>query len=66
MLREGYLTKMPRNPFNDLDTFNVIRNGQVFPVEPTGQYGWVYKPQTKTMKLDWIGTDKKGVSYYDY
>ena len=66
MLREGYLTKMPRNPFNDLDTFNVIRDDQVFPAEPTGQYGWVYMPQTKTMKLDWPGTDRKGTAYYDY
>ncbi|MGA1979511.1 MAG: hypothetical protein ABSG99_02950 [Sedimentisphaerales bacterium] len=44
----------------------MIANGVSFPAAPTGQYGWVYQPQTKTIKLDWSGTDKDGVSYYDY
>jgi len=66
MLRENYLTAIPKNTFNNLDTLNMIPNDAAFPPQPTGQYGWVYQPQTKTIKLDWPGTDKDGVRYYDY
>jgi prepilin-type N-terminal cleavage/methylation domain-containing protein len=65
-LRPNYLKTFPENPFNDKVTLLMIANGVSFPPEPTGQYGWVYQPQTKTIKLDWPGTDKNGVRYYDY
>jgi len=65
-MRGNYLNALPENPFNNKTTFLMIANGVSFPAAPTGQYGWVYQPQTKTIKLDWSGTDKDGVSYYDY
>jgi prepilin-type N-terminal cleavage/methylation domain-containing protein len=65
-VRGNYLNALPENPFNNKTTFLMIANGSSFPAAPTGQYGWVYQPQTKTIKLDWPGTDKDGVSYYDY
>jgi general secretion pathway protein G len=65
-MRRGYLNALPENPFNNKKTFLMIANGKSFPAEPTGGYGWVYQPQTKTIKLDWPGTDTEGVSYYDY
>jgi len=65
-LRENYLNALPENPFNNKTTLLMIANDEPFPAEPTGEYGWVYQPQTKTIKLDWPGTDKNGVSYYDY
>jgi prepilin-type N-terminal cleavage/methylation domain-containing protein len=65
-LRPKYLKTLPGNPFNGKATPLMIADGVPFPSEPTGQYGWVYQPQTKTIKLDWLGTDKDGVSYYDY
>ena len=37
-----------------------------FPSEATGEYGWVYQAQTRTIRLDWPGTDTKGRPYYDY
>lgn len=61
-----YLRTFPENPFNDKVTVRMIANDVSFPPAPTGQDGWVYQPQTKTIKLDWSGTDKDGVSYYDY
>jgi prepilin-type N-terminal cleavage/methylation domain-containing protein len=61
-----YLRKMPKNPFNNLDTMKVLANGQAFPAEATGESGWVYKPATKTIRLDWPGTDDSGLRYYDY
>jgi hypothetical protein len=44
----------------------MVSNNQPFPETPTGDYGWVYQPQTKTIKIDWPGTDKDGIPYYDY
>ncbi|MHC4676800.1 MAG: type IV pilin protein [Planctomycetota bacterium] len=67
MLRnDKYLSAMPENPFNNKATLQMIANDVIFPAEPTGEYGWVYQPQSKTIKLDWTGTDKDGTSYYDY
>ncbi len=60
------LRKMPTNLFNDLDTMCVIENGATFPAEATGAYGWIYQPVTKTIRLDWPGSDKNGVRYFDY
>jgi prepilin-type N-terminal cleavage/methylation domain-containing protein len=65
-LRPKYVKTLPGNPFNGKATVRMIANDVSFPPQPTGQYGWVYQPQTKTIKLDWPGTDKDGVSYYDY
>ena len=62
-----YLKQLPKNPFNDLDQqMLLIQNGESFPEEPTGQYSWIYKPQTREIRIDWPGTDKDGVRYYDY
>ena len=62
----NYLLKMPDNPFNNLDTMLVIPNGGTLPSQATGQYGWIYQPAVMTIKLDWTGTDKDGIRYYDY
>ena len=63
-----YLSNAPVNPFNEITTISIIPNSTDFPTEPTMtfMYGWVYKPATKTIKLNWSGTDSKGTSYYEY
>lgn len=61
-----YMSEMPINPFNELETIRMIGNSGTFPAAPTGQYGWVYQPATKTIRLDWSGTDKHGQDYFDY
>jgi len=66
MLRENYLNTLPENPFNNKTTLRMIANDESFPAEPTGEYGWVYQPRTKNIKLDWPGTDLAGTPYYDY
>ena len=66
MLRDGYLTTKVQNPFNGLTTIKMVKNSEVFPAVATGQYGWVYKPQTKTIKLDWPNTDSQDALYFDY
>jgi general secretion pathway protein G len=61
-----YLSEMPANPFNDSKTVNMLGNTESFPSGPTGTFGWIYKPATKTIKLNWAGTDSAGVAYFDY
>jgi type II secretion system protein G len=63
----GYISEMPENPFNRLTNVQMIPDGQDnFPAAPTGAYGWIYKPQTREIRLDWPGTDSAGVAYFDY
>lgn len=62
----NYLSEIPANPFNDLATIHMIQNSESFPGAPTGEYGWIYKPATKQFRIDWPGTDKKGLPYYNY
>ena len=62
----SYLSKMPENPFNGLSRMRVLGDEEALPTEATGEYGWVYKPATKDIRIDWPGTDSQGVSYYDY
>jgi len=67
MIVDGrYLSEMPENPFNNLDTVKIISNAATFPATALGGSGWVYQPATKTIKLDWPGADKKGISYFEY
>ena len=65
---EKYLSKLPENPFNGEIVVKMVGNADVFPTEPveTYAYGWVYQPATKTIKLNWEGTDTAGVAYFDY
>jgi len=66
----NYLPDFPENPFNNYKLVNVVQNNQDFPTEPTGPeappFGWVYKAATKTIRLNYEGTDKNGVRYFDY
>lgn len=61
-----YFAKIPLNPFNKLDTIKMIGNNEALPAEATGNFGWIYKPATETIRLDWPGVDKDGIRYYDY
>ena len=64
----NYLSKMPENPFNGKTVIKMIDNDEDFPTEPviTNLYGWIYKPATKTIKLDWPGIDSAGTPYFGY
>ena len=61
-----YMKNIPENPFNSKNVPLMLHNAQDFPQQATGDTGWIYKPATKTIKLNWPGTDKNGVRYYDY
>lgn len=67
VLAGDYLPKLPENPFNGEILVKMIGNAEDFPTEPVEPYnGWVYQPATKTIKLNWEGTDTAGVAYFDY
>ncbi len=68
VLRDHYLSEVPENPFSNKTEIKFIGDYEDFPTEPfmTFFYGWVYKPATKEIRLNWPGTDSAGVSYFDY
>ena len=67
MIRAGILD-FPVNPFNDKDEVLIIDNEAAFPIEPkqTKTYGWIYQPSNKTIRINWLGSDKSGLAYFDY
>lgn len=68
---ENRLSSMPKNPFNGIRTMKMINNTEPFPTEPTGPagldtWGWIYKPATREIRLNWPGNDSQGVPYFEY
>ena len=63
---ETYMAKIPKNPFNDLRNIRMVGNAEAFPAEPVDGFAWIYKPATKTIKLNWPGSDSHGLAYFDY
>ncbi len=61
-----YIRKFPENSFNDLTTVKMLGNNEEFPANATGNFAYLYRPATKTIKLDWSGNDSAGVAYFDY
>jgi prepilin-type N-terminal cleavage/methylation domain-containing protein len=68
IVRSNYIPKIPKNPFNGQYMMKMIGNDEDFPTEPfvTKIYGWIYKPATKEIRLNWSGTDSAGVAYFNY
>lgn len=58
-----YLSKLPKNPFNQQNAPEMVES---LPEEPTGPAGWLYNAATKEIRLNWPGTDTEGKRYYDY
>jgi type II secretory pathway pseudopilin PulG len=63
-----YMRDIAKNPFNEQRSVKVIGDLVAFPADPvqTDIYGWIYQPATKTIKLNWNGTDSNGIAYFDY
>jgi len=60
------LLQIPENPFNGSNRVRIVGNEEAFPAAATGQDGWVYQPATKIIHVDWPGSDKRGIRYFDY
>ena len=61
-----YLSKIPVNPFNGLDTVQMLANGQNFPAAADDSHGWICKPETGEIRADNSGTDDAGTAYNTY
>jgi len=61
-----YLSNIPANPFNRLDTVEILADGQAFPADADDSDGWICKPQTGEIRPDNTGSDDTGKRYYDY
>jgi general secretion pathway protein G len=60
-----YLTQMPMNPVNSLDTVLVVANGASMPT-PDGTTAFIYQPQTQTVMANLVGNDTDGISFSSY
>jgi general secretion pathway protein G len=54
------------NPFNSKYTVQIYQNNQILPASATGNYGWLYKPSTKEIRLDYPGMDSEGKTFFSY
>jgi len=60
-----YLTKVPENPLNGLNSITVVANGAAIPAA-NGTTGWIYKPQTQEFIANLTGNDATGTPYTKY
>ena len=63
---QAYMANIPKNPFNNLRNVKMIGNNEAFLPGAVGGYAWIYKPATKTIRLNWPGSDSSGLRYFDY
>jgi len=61
-----YLPEIPENPFNNNNTIIILASNAPLPAKADDATGWIYKPATKTIRLNYSGTDSGGARYYDY
>jgi general secretion pathway protein G len=62
-----YLKKIPENPFNKLSSIAYVAAATAFSAAVDGtSSGWLYKKETAEIVINWTGTDKEGVAYYNY
>ena len=58
-----YLSKMPKNPMNDLNT---IEQSNQNPLVADGGHAWKYNPATQEIIADVIGNDSVGTPFAKY
>ncbi|HOL32702.1 MAG TPA: prepilin-type N-terminal cleavage/methylation domain-containing protein [Anaerohalosphaeraceae bacterium] len=66
VVKGKYLNEMPKNPFNGYNGMFICANIVPFPAEADGTSGWIYKPLTKEIRLNWPDTDSEGKLFYSY
>lgn len=59
----NYLNEIPENPFNNDDSVQIIT--EEFP-GASEEYGWMYKPSTREIRIDKKGTDSAGTPFSEY
>ena len=61
-----YLSKIPENPLNSLDTVAVLAIGDAAPEAADDSQGWLYIPEDTSFWAFNDGADESGCAYYDY
>jgi prepilin-type N-terminal cleavage/methylation domain-containing protein len=61
-----YLSRLPANPLNNLNTVQMVSNDNPFPAAADNSHGWIFKPQTGEIRPDSGGANDRGIAYYDY
>jgi general secretion pathway protein G len=61
-----YLSNIPVNPFNKLDTVEILADDAEFPAVADNSAGWICKPATGEIRPGNAGTDEGGTAYYAY
>ncbi len=61
-----YITYIPTNPFNNKNSVAVFGKSTILSESITGVFGWLYKPSTREIRLDYEGTDDQGTDYIEY
>ncbi len=64
--RGPYLMKIPTNPINNLNTIQMLADGEDFPANADNSHGWIYKAATGEIHPDCTGADTNGDDYYGY
>lgn len=65
-LTNGYLSKIPENPFNGISAvYAYFESGDV-PFSPDDTKGWLYDPITMDVRLSKTGIDSEGKAYWSY
>lgn len=61
-----YMRSLPRNTVNDLNTVQIVGDGEAMPDAPAAECGWVYKPSELILRAGNLGDDSTGKSFYEY
>ncbi len=64
--RGPYMSKIPKNPINGLNTVEMISDSGDLPTIGNNSHGWVYKASTGEIYADSPGQDDNGRNYFDY
>lgn len=59
-----YLSRMPANPVNGLNTVLLLSESEDFTADDTT--GWIYKPATGMVRANITGSDNNETPYIDY
>ena len=58
-------TGLIKNPINGLESVRILRDGESFPFEPSGESGWYFKPATGELRANCEGVSVfTGEPYY--
>lgn len=58
--------RLPDNPINNLNTVQIVADGQPFPATADNSTGWIYQPQLGKWRANSTGAAPSGRNYFDF